>query len=238
MERSDEFRELIDAFKSYRDMLMPLKEGLTEFAETYEGTRASLQKINNAFDGDISAKLSSILNSLQAQSGKASDLTAKIDSFVNITNRYAVELDKMGELFEKAEKRFQDISAIENKVEALLEKIEAIGEEKRKSYNIQQLQRSFESYNSNLQGINEFINKDVVNMLQENSKKIDQVKQGADNIEDRLKSDGNNLESLVNAYIQTNQFLKKITEQNDVNESYLFDVLDRWAETRRVKIKK
>ncbi len=238
MEKNNDFIELMEAFKSYRDMLIPLKEGLSEFAETYEGTRASLQKINNAFDGDISGKLSAILNSLQAQSGKASDLTTKIESFVNMTNRYAVELDKIADLFEKAEKRFQDISSLENKVESLLSKIEAIGEEKRKSYNLQQLQRSFESYNSNLQGVNEFINKDVVNMLQENSKKIDQVKQGADSIESRLKSEGISLENLVSSYIQTNQFLKKITEQNDVNESYLFDVLDRWAETRRIKVKK
>lgn len=238
MERNDDFKELIEAFKSYRDMLLPLKEGLSEFAETYEGTRASLQKINNAFDGDISGKLSAILNSLQAQSGKASDLTAKIESFVNMTNRYAVELDKIADLFDKAEKRFQDISSLENKVESLLAKIEAISEEKRKSYNIQQLQRSFESYNANLQGVNEFINKDVVNMLQDNSRKIDQVKQGADNIENRLKAESTSLENLVTSYTQTNQFLKKITEQNDVNESYLFDVLDRWAEARRVKIKK
>lgn len=238
MERNDDFKELIEAFKSYRDMLIPLKDGLAEFAETYEGTRASLQKINNAFDGDITGKLTAILNSLQGQSGKASDLTSKIDSFVNMTNRYAVELDKIADLFDKAEKRFQDISALEAKVDGLLAKIEAIGEEKRKSYNIQQLQRSFESYNANLQGVNEFINKDVVNMLQENSKKIDQVKQGTDIIENRLKSEGSSLEDLVNSYVQTNQFLKKITEQNDVNESYLFDVLDRWAESRRVKVKK
>ena len=31
---------------------------------------------------------------------------------------------------------------------------------------------------------------------------------------------------------------KTIVEKQDVNEEYIFDILDRWAESRRVKTKK
>ena len=31
--------------------------------------------------------------------------------------------------------------------------------------------------------------------------------------------------------------LKKILEKNDVNEEYIFDIMDKWAEERRVKTK-
>ena len=46
------------------------------------------------------------------------------------------------------------------------------------------------------------------------------------------------MESLIEEYKATNAFLRKIVENNDVNESYLFDVLDKWAQDRKVKIKK
>ena len=38
--------------------------------------------------------------------------------------------------------------------------------------------------------------------------------------------------------INPNELLKKIVEKQDVNEAYIFDILDKWAEDRKVKIKK
>ena len=35
----------------------------------------------------------------------------------------------------------------------------------------------------------------------------------------------------------TNQ-IAKVLEKNDVNEEYIFDILDKWAEERKVKMKK
>ena len=43
---------------------------------------------------------------------------------------------------------------------------------------------------------------------------------------------------LVETYKSSNELLKKIVEKQDVNEAYIFDILDKWAEERKVKIKK
>ena len=46
------------------------------------------------------------------------------------------------------------------------------------------------------------------------------------------------IDDLVLTYASSNELLKKIAQKQDVNEEYIFDILDRWAEDRKVKHKK
>ena len=46
------------------------------------------------------------------------------------------------------------------------------------------------------------------------------------------------IDKLVESYNSSNNLLKKIVENNDVNEQYIFEILDKWAEDRALKIKK
>ena len=61
---------------------------------------------------------------------------------------------------------------------------------------------------------------------------------GNENIAKSLADERKNIDELVKNYQISNELLKKIVEKNDVNEEYIFDVLDRWAEERHVKYKK
>ena len=86
MERNDEITALTEAFKSYRDLLIPLKESLFSFADNYESVKSNIIRLNNAFDGDIQGKLQTIMSNLNHQALKANDLAVRIDQFVSITN--------------------------------------------------------------------------------------------------------------------------------------------------------
>ena len=238
MERDDELRELIEVFRGYRELLTPLQENLKDFADSYQSVQSDISKLNNAFDGNVQGKLTQIMNNLQAQAEKASNLSTRIDKFVSETNRYTVAMENIIGTFNRVEKTVQTIVELENSAETQLKKIENIAEEKKKSYNISQLQRSLEAYNANLQNVSEFINKDVAKVMETNAKKLDEIKNSQTDL-GRQASDGNaKLKALVAEQEATNAFLKKITEKSDVDETYLYDVLDRWAASRKVKTKK
>lgn len=238
MERNDDFIALTESFKEYRNLLVPLKESLFSFAENYESVKGNIVKLNNAFDGDIQGKLQTIMNNLQSQAQKANDLATRIDQFVSITNKYITETDKIFAMFSDIEKNLRRVNELEKRAESTLEKIDAIAEEKKKSYNLTQLQRSLESYNTNLQAVSEFVNKDVAKAMADNTKKLDTIKNGTENIEKSILDEGKTISDLAKTYAETNMFLKNLVEKNDVNEQYLFDVLDRWAESRKVKTKR
>ena len=43
------------------------------------------------------------------------------------------------------------------------------------------------------------------------------------------------IEKLIESYNCSNKLLKKVVEGNDVNEQYIFEILDKWAEERNLK---
>lgn len=238
MERNDEFTALTEAFRSYRDLLIPLKESLFSFADDYESVKSNIVRLNNAFDGDIQGKLQVIMNNLNQQAQKANDLASRIDQFVSVTNRYVNETEKVISMFSGLEKSLKSVSDLEKRAEDSLEKIDAIAEEKKKSYNLTQLQKSLEGYNTSLQTVSEFINKDVAKVMSDNTKKLENIKTGTDAVEKKLEQENTDLATLIKTYGETNALLRSIVEKNDVNEEYLFDILDKWAMQRKVKTKK
>ena len=154
------------------------------------------------------------------------------------STKYTEEVDKLISTFEGIETRIKSVNEIEAKAEAQISKLENIIEEKKKSYNLKELERSLESYNTNLQAVGDFVNKDIAENLVSNSKMIQSIKDGSENIVVKLKEEKKSIDELMQSYKTSNDLLKKIVENNDVNEEYVFDIIDRWAETRNIKIKK
>ncbi|MBQ8425276.1 MAG: hypothetical protein IJX17_04575 [Clostridia bacterium] len=233
-----EINSLINAFVGYRDMLVPIQSDLNEFLGTYTALKGDIEKLSNSFSDDAKAKLDEIHKSLAQQAQKSEELTRKVDQFLRSSTKYTEEVDKLISTFEGIETRIKSVNEIEAKAEAQISKLENIIEEKKKSYNLKELERSLESYNTNLQAVGDFVNKDIAENLVSNSKMIQSIKDGSENIVVKLKEEKKSIDELMQSYKTSNDLLKKIVENNDVNEEYVFDIIDRWAETRNIKIKK
>ena len=54
----------------------------------------------------------------------------------------------------------------------------------------------------------------------------------------RISQEKTSIEEMTSTYRETNKLLRQIIEKDDVNEAYLYDILDKWAQERKVKIKK
>ena len=238
MERDNEIKELIQAFREYREILIPLEQNLREFADTYENVKTDVSKLNNAFEGNVQGKLSAIMTNLQSQAEKAGTLSQRIDKFVSEANRYSAVMEKMVATFDSVEKAVNHINALDASAEQQLKKIEVIAEEKKKTYNISQLQRSLENYNANLQTVSEFINKDVAKVMEANAKKLEEIKGKQEDAAKEAAAGNAQLKALAQEQAETNLFLRKITEKGDLDEEYLYDILDRWAASRKLKTKK
>ncbi|MBQ8451809.1 MAG: hypothetical protein IJ538_03430 [Clostridia bacterium] len=233
-----ELNELIDAFVKYREMLLPIQNDMHEFLVTYDALKQDVDSLNKTFSGDAQKKLNDIYVMLSSQAEKSEQLTRKVDQFLTSTNKYTEQVDSLIKTFSTVSEKLGAIDSIEKRAEEQIGKLDEILEDKRKNYNIKELERSLDQYNSNLQAVSEYINSQVIETLMENSKTIQSVKSGNENIAKSLADERKNIDELVKNYQISNELLKKIVEKNDVNEEYIFDVLDRWAEERHVKYKK
>lgn len=235
---NNELKELIEAFKSYRNLLSPIQQNLNEFMLTYVSTKSSIDNLNSAFGSGIKENLDVIHKNLSAQAEKASDLASRIDQFVKVTSKFSNDISRITEIFNNMEQRISKINEIENKAQVQIARLDTLMEEKSKSYNLKELQRTLDGYNSNVEKVSEFINKDVGDILTDSQSKLQVINKGIVDIIENQKNEGQALEKLIQSYTTTSAFLKIICEKQDVNEAYLFDMLDKWANERKVKTNK
>lgn len=236
MENS-EVNALIDAFIGYREMLVPIQNDMHEFLETYDALKNDVEKIDKAFSGDVQGKLTEIYKTLSSQAEKSEALTRKVDEFLKSTTKYTDEVSKLMSMFETIQTKISAVNDIESKAEEQISKLDGIIEEKKRSYDLKDLKLSLDRYNSNLQSVSEFVNKDVAENIIENTKIIQEIKNGNSDVVSHLAEEKQSIEELAENYKNSNELLKKILEKNDVNEEYIFDIMDKWAEERRVKTK-
>lgn len=235
---NSEVNALIDAFVGYREMLVPIQADMHEFLETYGALRNDVDKLNSAFSGDVQARLSEIYKNLASQAEKSEELTRKVDQFLKSSEKYTEGVSNLISMFQSIESRISSVNELEAQAEQQIGRLDSIIEEKRRNYDLKDLKKSLDAYNANLQTVGDFINKDVAENIISNTASIKQIKEGNENIAKRLEEEKQSIDSLAETYKSSNALLKKIVEKEDVNEAYIFDILDRWAEDRKVKIKK
>ena len=79
---NNEVNALIDAFVGYREMLVPIQADMHEFLNTYVAMKNDVVKLDEAFSGDVQAKLSEIYKLLASQAEKSEELVRKVDQFL------------------------------------------------------------------------------------------------------------------------------------------------------------
>lgn len=234
---NNELNGLIDAFVGYREMLAPIQNDLHDFLNTYSALKDDVNKLESAFSDDAREKLSDIYKLLKGQAEKSEALTQKVDQFLQSTNMYTEKLDHLTETFEGIEGRLTAINSLEERAENQISRLDTAIEEKRRNYNLKELEKSLDAYNANLETIGDFINKEVAGKIIESSKSIAEIKQSNESVAKQIQDEKKSIEELVGTFSSSNELLKKIVEKQDVNEAYIFDMFDKWAAERGVKIK-
>ena len=238
MSEVKQLQELIDAFVSYREVLTPLQENVKSVADAYAGIKADVERLDKTFSGDAKAQLDKIFASLSQQAKSSRELTQKIDEFARSGEKFGQAVADMTEKFAAIEERLTAIDRLEKTAEEQLARLDVIVNEKKVSYNVKDLQRSLDQYNKNVERVSEFINKDVAAVLQENGKKIEEIRRENEAMSGALAEQNKTVKELLYAFRETTETLRKTVEGERVNEEYIFDVLDKWATARKVKIKK
>lgn len=235
---NNEIKMLIEAFKEYRDLITPIEQNLKAFSVSFDSIRQDILSLNSGFDGSLQNKLDKIYKELSLQADKSKTLAGEVDKFMSSTNKYISGVDNLINICSKIEEKLERVNALENKAEEQIEKLNTIIEEKRKSYDIKQLEKNLETYNIGVEKVTEYINKDVADVLKNSSEQINKIQDKNNSIFEAIINEKGSIDKLVESYTSSNQLLKKIVENNDVNEQYIFEILDKWAEDRKLKIKK
>ena len=230
--------ELIKVFKGYRDLITPIEQNLRDFSSSFENMQEDIKNLSGVFDGNVNTKLDKIYKDLSSQAEKSKSLLSQIDKFTSTTKNYIGSIEKLTSTIDNINNKLGEVEKIQKTADEQVERLNGIIEEKKKNYDIKQLQKSLDNYNSGVEKINNYINKDVAENLKNNSDKVQKIQDTTDNIFESLVQEKESIEKLIENYSQSNKLLQTIVEKETVNSEYIYYVLDKWAEDRNVKIKK
>lgn len=230
-----EVRNLIEAFKGYRDLLGPVQENLSSFIAAYESVSGDIARLDEALSGDIKGNLDRIYRTLSEQAAKATDLSSRIDRFTASSDRYFSSVEKLSSTVEKVAGKFEAVNAIEERAERDLGKLESMLEERKRAYDVKSLGDSLEKYSENVLKISEFVDTSVAGTMKENNKKLSEVIAANGEILKELTGEKKALEALIAEYRESNRLLKSAVENNDVNLNYVYEIMDSWAEDRKIR---
>ncbi len=238
MENKNDMKVLIETFLEYKELLTPIQESLSDFVDVYDSMKVEIEKLNETFGGDVVKNLQTVCHTLENQAEKAGNISSQITKFSEITNKYTTGVNNVLSMFSRIEGKLSSVNQLEKQAEEQIGKLDSILEEKKKSYNVRDLQKTLDSYNNNVQKVSEFINKDVADKLEQNHQKLEEIKTKNESFSKLMNDESANIETLVSTFQSSNELLKKVVENQDVNETYIFEILDKWADSRKVKIKK
>ncbi|MDE7297158.1 MAG: hypothetical protein K2N84_07840, partial [Clostridia bacterium] len=165
-------QELIESFIAYRNLLAPLQDSLHSVSKTYEEIRNDLDNLMKSFSGNAANQLEKVHATINAQAKSGQELGRRIEEYAASGEKYAQAVENMSSRFSEVVSRIDSLSEIEKTAQNQLARIDALIAEKRSSYNLKELQKSLDGYNTNVEKISDFINKDIASVLKENADKI------------------------------------------------------------------
>ena len=231
-------KELIDSFVAYRNLIAPLQDSLHSVSKTYEEIRNDLDALNKSFSGSAVSQLEKVHATLNAQAKSGQELGRKIEEYAASGEKYAHAVKEMSAKFSGVVNAIDSLSEIETSARKQLARIDELTNEKKVSYNLKDLQKSLDGYNTNVEKISDFINKDIAEVLKQNADKIEAIRKENEQLSLAVAEQGKDIATLISEFSTTSALLKKLVEGSSVNEEYLFDAFDKWAADRKVKIKK
>lgn len=234
----NQIKELIDSFIAYRNLIAPLQESLHTVSKTYGEIREDLESLSKSFSGNAASQLEKVHSTLNAQVKSGQELSRKIDEYARSGERYATAVTDMSSRFADLVNRIDSLQEIEKSARSQIERIEALIEEKKTSYNLKELQKLLDSYNTNVEKISDFINKDVASALKRNAEKTESMRKENEELGKVVAQQSKDIATLTAMFSETTALLKKVVEGSTVNEQYLFEAFDNWAADRKVKVKK
>lgn len=238
MDNIKEINNLINSFIEYRNVLMPLQETLHSVSTSFVSMKTDIESLQNNFDVDTKKMLENMYSSISEQMKKSEGLYQGVQKFIDNANQYTKSIESISRKINEVEEKLTTIKNIESQYEKQIRILDELVETKKINYDTKELQKSIENYGKNVEKVSDYINKDIAKSLKDNELKINKVADENREIISIINNQSKFLVELSNKLTETNSFLKQSVQEENVNEEYIFEILDKWAESRKVKTKK
>jgi len=230
--KEKEITDLITEFSKHTKVIEKVNENFASFVQAYKVIKESLEKLNV----DVKSKqtiehtMNDLVSKSQNMVGDINVLSGKINKLENLINPISEQIENLNTSFKKLINFEENVQKILNNVNKTNETIEKL--------DLNQINDALVSYNEKMEQTKNIFEKDVKKSFDTNNAKIDAMVSDVNSVLKNADSQNTHLEELVNQQSSLQAILTKIADKNTFQMEYLYEILDKWADERKVKTNK
>ena len=227
-----EIADLIGEFTNHTKVIEAVNENFTNFVRAYKQIKESLEKLNIDIKSkqNIEKAMNDLVGKGELLVGDITVLAEKINKLESLINPIAGQIENLNTSFKKLINFDENVQAILNSVSKTNETIEKL--------DLNQITKTLESYNQKMDQTKTIFEQDVKKAFNVNNAKIDSMVKDVSFVLKNADTTSTRLEELVLQQVGLQAIIAKLVDKNTFQMEYLYDVFDKWAEERKVKLNK
>ncbi|MCK9575117.1 MAG: hypothetical protein WCX32_04715 [Clostridia bacterium] len=231
-ENTKEIADLIGEFTNHTKVIETVNENFTNFMHAYKQIKESLEKLNIDIKSkqNIEKAMNDLVDKGTLLVGDITVLSQKVNKLESLINPIAEQIENLNTSFKKLINFDENVQAILNSVSKTNETIDKL--------DLKQITTTLESYNQKMEQTKTIFEQDVKKAFNTNNARIDYMLKDVSSIVKNADSANTHLEELVKQQVELQTIISKLVDKNTFQMEYLYDVLDKWAEERKVKLSK
>jgi len=227
-----EIADLIGEFTNHTKVIETVNENFTNFVHAYKQIKESLEKLNIDIKSkhNIEKAMNDLLGKGELLVVDITVLAEKINKLESLINPIAEQIENLNTSFKKLINFDENVQAILNSVSKTNETIEKL--------DLNQITKMLDSYSQKMDQTKTIFEQDVKKAFNVNNAKIDNMIKDVSFVLKNADTTSTRLELLVKQQVELQAVIAKLVDKNTFQMEYLYDVFDKWAEERKVKLSK
>lgn len=235
--KNEEIQKLIETFVMQTQEMKKVNENLNNFLSVFSVAKERIEKLEIKQDSNITNEIEELSKRVNQVNNQSEILSNNFADYIALSEKFNETILSLGNRFSELENKITKLEQTESNITSSLKKLDTISEDV-SHFRVDSLTEKLSLFDNVVSEVKNSLNGKVSENLEKNNSIMLSLQKDFNEKLSKINSTGSSLEKIAEQSTTTNAVLNKILDKNEIDKSYLYDLLDEWSESRKLKIKK
>ncbi len=235
--KNEEIQKLIETFVMQTQEMKKVNENLNNFLSVFSVAKERIEKLEIKQDSNITNEIEELSKKVNQVNNQSEILSNNFADYIALSEKFNETILSLGNRFSELENKITKLEQTESNITSSLKKLDTISEDV-SHFRVDSLTEKLSLFDNVVSEVKNSLNGKVSENLEKNNSIMLSLQKDFNEKLSKIDSTGSSLEKIAEQSTTTNAVLNKILDKNEIDKSYLYDLLDEWSESRKLKIKK
>jgi len=233
----DTLERIINEYADSRKLMESVNSNINEFIEAYKEVSNKLNKLQRPDDIELKEKIDGLEKKLGTIDESIKEYKEILDNNINVATKINKSIINSDNAIKQInEKLTPTLELITNTLGAMNNFNTIV--ESFSQVDFSSLEKNIPEYTSQIVSLNKNVKKNIADKIKTNDIAFEKLHKSVSKVVDNSDNQTNTLGDISTKLLDTNMLLEEIVTKGNVDEQMIYEILDKWAESRNIKIKK